>query len=309
MVVQRKPRPEEPGRHPVNRSAAWRPSMVDESNPADPEDMEETEDLEDLENTERTGGTGSEAATRAGGRAAAKAAAAQRRAKRARTPRGPASLALKEMRVSVRLSQRQMAAETGLGKQSSYQYLEDDYKKDYFDVSTVRYLIEPLAKRGIPRSEIEKRLLGTTASGVSFPPNDDGRDVPVLSRAAAADVARGKLNVSGLKKLPTARLRRLEDDAVVLGWYRLRDVSDETLVLDVEDGAGSQVAVDPGQKALEEGRSYVFSATRDPVALSLGTWRSGCMVLQEGVALGRAVPFDPEEGIVLGRVVWFMRRM
>jgi hypothetical protein len=207
-----------------------------------------------------------------------------------------------------RLSLRQMAAETGLQKTSSYQYLEDDYKKDYFDVSTVRYLVGPLAKRGIPRSEVEKRLLGTMASRVSFPPNDDGRDVPVLSRAAAADVARGRLNVSGLKKLPAARLRKLEDDTVVLGWHRFRDVSDETLVLDVEDGAGSQVVVDPEQRDLVEGRSYVFSAERDPVALVLGMWRSGCMVVQEGRAVGRAVRFSPETGIVLGRVVWFMCR-
>ena len=223
---------------------------------------------------------------------------------------GPGPAALKEMRNLVRdvpgkprLSQQQMAIETGIENKSSYQYLEDDYAGDYFDLPTVERLMRPLVERGIPPGEAKRKLLGDPSPRLAFLPEETSREVPVLARTAVGAIARGEIDVAditGIASLPVSTLRRWERMGLIAGWEPLAAANASVLFFDVADG--KRVAVDTADRALAEGKCYVLGTGPGRNAFVLATWRDGAMVADGD----EAVPYDPAADFLLGRVVWFL---
>ena len=229
-------------------------------------------------------------------------------------PVGPGPRALKEMREEVKfkkgfpnLSQKRMALETGIGSQSSYQYYEDDFVGDYFDISQVTRLMKPLVERGLNPAMVKRRLLGDVSVKVSFSPGE-WRPVPVISRDALGRIARGEINLDGIARMDPDVLGHLQAEGVILGWKQIWDAPPGALVFDVHDGTGkSQVVVDRSIRGLVFGKSYVYACGPDLsefVLAKLGP---------EGMAAcerdGRPVPFDPLRDYLVGQVVMQITRM
>lgn len=146
------------------------------------------------------------------------------------------------------------------------------------------------------------QVVGNAAPVVRSHPGSSSqmREVPVVTRQAALKILRGEYDILQLIEAPTA-IQQWESTGLVIGWQTLPSVSDQTLIFDVLDGSGSQIAVDGADKVLVDGRSYVW--TVDGKSMFFCLWQGGVMIAREGPEFGRAIPFDREVCTVLGRVV------
>lgn len=238
-----------------------------------------------------------------------------------KTKPGRAAKALKEMRLKVyhvipgeKLTLAQMAKECkmlgadGKPSASSYQYTEESVG-DFFPLDKVRQVTPPLSRRGIPVAEIERKLLGETSQvegnakpvvGSSPGQSSRVRSVPVVTREFALLILKGEFEIHQLVKAPTAD-KQWEIPGVVIDWQSIPRASDQTIIFDVLDGSGRQIAVDKLDRKLVDGKSYVW--TVDGKSMFFSRWLGGVMIAREGPDFGRVLPFDPEVCTVLGRVI------
>lgn len=232
---------------------------------------------------------------------------------------GRAARALKEMRIKVyhvipgeKLTLAQMAKECkmlgadGKPSASSYQYTEERVG-DFFPLDVVNTVIPPLSRRGVPVAEIKRRLLGeisqvvANASPVVPSPSDSGtRKVPVVTRESALRILMGEFDIQQIVDAPTAD-EQWGMQGVVIGWESVPGASDKTIMFHVLDGSRSQIAVDPGDRMLVDGKSYVW--TVDGKSMFFSRWSRGVMIAREGSEFGNVLPFDAEACQILGRVI------
>lgn len=232
-------------------------------------------------------------------------------------PAGRAARALRDLRLRVKkhpnkpeLTLAQMSKECGFYNKagdtppSTYQYNEREFTGDYFTKDKVDKFKIPLVERGIPEAEIYAVLTGFPNTfplrhpEVDFP-TSTARRVPVISRDAALRISRGELTLGAIAKLDPAVIQKLEAAGAIMGWESLRGVSDQTVILEVLDGLGTEIAVDLSDKVLVDGRQYVL---RHGDKMVFVTYEEGMLIAEEGPEINKPLEFGKQVPIVLGRV-------
>lgn len=195
--------------------------------------------------------------------------------------------------------------EDGKGVASTYQYNEREFTKEYFSKDKVDRFKIPLVKRGIPEAEIYRVLMGVPNSSPAriidvSSCSGTGRRVPVISRDAALRISRGELVLGPIAKLDSAAIQNLEAAGVIMGWESYRGVGDQTVIMEVLDGLGTEIVVDLSDKTLIEGKQYVL---RHGDQMTFVTLENGMVIAEEGPHVNEALEFGKMVPVVFGRVV------
>lgn len=249
---------------------------------------------------------------------------ARTKVNRSKPTAGKAAHALKAFRERVyevpgfpKLTHKQMAVEANfvnrLGKvsASSYQYNEDVYPRDFFTLDQVRKFMTPLTRRGIPEAEIFRVLVGfvpvssTPTFHVDWPSGTDVRGVPVLSRKTVYRLAKGEITLGKVGSLEPAAITELEAAGLIMGWLKLPDASDDTVIMELEDGSGSRLVVDRADRDLVDGESYVFLLGDGMI---YAEYRDQVLYSEEGATYGDEVQLNNRMPVPFGKVTWLMEK-
>lgn len=221
---------------------------------------------------------------------------------------------LQEMRERVKhtagfpdLTREQMAKEIGRSK-SFYVHYEAVFNQPTMRPDIVEMLMPPLTKRGIPREEILRNLVGGISSSATLSP-DAGHRVPVLDQEGVLRLVRGEAGLGSFQQWGSteAALEDWERKGIVIGWERVPSAPETSFLMqvwndDMSDVApqGSQILVDFSMRHLEDKGRYIFAFDEK---LVFGTFRAGPdRIVFEGRSAIKEMPLVFTWPVVVGRV-------